>query len=91
MATAEKTVEAVLIPAHAGVIPYNFRLQDFHSAYPRACGGDPRYLVAGVIYQELIPAHAGVIPCACFSPFICYTYPRACGGDPRRDRRIWRP
>ena len=51
----------IVIPANAGVILSIFAWTLPDSSYPRECGGDPKLIGEGDVYDVVIPANAGVI------------------------------
>ena len=49
----------MLIPAHAGVIPFTLSFLDVQEPYPRACGGDPKLPAYGIVAKDLSPRMRG--------------------------------
>ena len=57
----QKKSRQKVLPAHAGVIPFEVGESVLWSSITRTCGGDPGGHGDGKVPNPVLPAHAGVI------------------------------
>ena len=78
----EQVLQAVVLPAHAGMIPNDPVLFVTPRCAPRTCGDDPSQQLSNTLATNVLPAHAGMIPDLPQYLNHIESAPRTCGDDP---------
>ena len=74
-----------MLPAYAGMIPYENDGKNMYMSAPRVCGDDPYVTACLFTKAKVLPAYAGMILSTLYQAQAHTGAPRVCGDDPTRE------